>query len=451
MLAGRRQRQQQAQRGARQSKFALQRDGMVHCDTENADPLTVVVQPMTDARRAKLLEWKARKQAEQARARNKAGRPPFIVPTRRVALGDVNGPRRVPQAEAGAADSDDEEAPMAQVHPPTPQPPPVEQVGSVDGSDLEDAEAAAGLPADLSPSPRRNLEQVFQDEQKTSFLSELIAGMNFDDILAPAPAPAPPAPPAPSIMESAVMVIVSNEPATAAREPDAMAVETDEPVKDGAYFRTQLLGERECLQGLCDEWVAHAATNPEVGVCIGQAQLLMAQRMQQFDELCGMYDGQRVTSDDLTGFWEMVMIQIDEIKTRFNRLTPTAPGAEDEAQACMAPRKKRIKLQPAAKAPANTSKNTPRRMAARRRLQEYKKQAQGQAAAAATEPPARALSSLATCVETAAAPASAGRPMPKFKPRMSLDGVPEDRPLLTPVRASRKDREELGTGQKEQK
>lgn len=340
-------------------------------------------------RRTRLLQWKAHKKMEAAKIKNKGTKPPFVVSIRPAAMAVHNGPRRIPYAEAAqqATEADD---------------------------DLVTGGAPASNSGRRSPSPRRNLEQVFQDEHKTSSLSDLIASMNFEDIMVSS-ACSPPSSQTPSAPVGLV-VVTGGRPLME---------------KDAAYFRQQMSLQRDALQGLCAEW-SGVTDNIEAAVCIGQAQLLLNQRFVQFDSLCNLY-GTTANSTDLEGFWELIMIQVDKIRSAFDKLSMPAETEDTAAvEACLAPRKKRVKVDSGPAAPGNTSKTTPRRLAARQRLKDYKQNA------------AKRGSSLAMAVETVTTSALP-RPTPRFKPRLSLDGSVDDRPILTPVRAGRKDREEWGT------
>jgi hypothetical protein len=90
-------------------------------------------------------------------------------------------------------------------------------------------------------------------------------------------------------------------------------------VKDGHFFRRVMQRQHARLFALCKEW--QECGDVEAAVCIGQARLLMAQRFVQYGELCDSFDGARVGSSDLEGFWEVIMYQVNEVIVRFERLT----------------------------------------------------------------------------------------------------------------------------------
>ena len=125
-------------------------------------------------------------------------------------------------------------------------------------------------------------------------------------------------------------------------------------VKDGNYFMKVVLDQEKRINKLCAELGAFLPTRstPESGVvngdlveasseegsvtsasssappeeacgkiraCIGKANLLTTKKFKQFKGLCEKNlspienDAFPTTNDDLSGFWDMVMIQVDQI------------------------------------------------------------------------------------------------------------------------------------------
>lgn len=80
--------------------------------------------------------------------------------------------------------------------------------------------------------------------------------------------------------------------------------ETHETVKEDEKVKEEMLGA--------------------IRTTIGQAKLLMSQRFKQFSDLidrCEFNTGQPPTRlNDLTGFWEMIRYQIDDVMRKFKSL-----------------------------------------------------------------------------------------------------------------------------------
>lgn len=100
--------------------------------------------------------------------------------------------------------------------------------------------------------------------------------------------------------------------------------------KDGRYFLDIMEKESERLTKLCQETEQEMATKslPEdacgkIRAAIGKAMLLVNKKFKQFRGLCNMNlgvgetNGRRPTDGDLAGFWDMVMIQVDDVNSMF--------------------------------------------------------------------------------------------------------------------------------------
>lgn len=112
------------------------------------------------------------------------------------------------------------------------------------------------------------------------------------------------------------------------------------------YFRNILDYESKNLNQLCERWSQileqqvgtdspqedrhqerereHEEMLGAIRSTIGQAKLLMSQRFKQFSELidnCEFNTGQLPTRlNDLSGFWEMISYQVDDVVQKFKSL-----------------------------------------------------------------------------------------------------------------------------------
>lgn len=98
------------------------------------------------------------------------------------------------------------------------------------------------------------------------------------------------------------------------------------------HFRKQLASEVKRMTELCDTWEKISEQTPlpdaiQEGVlsAVGQARLLMSQKLMQFSTLverCGRPEpgAALVTPADLHGFWDMVFMQVENVDMRFKKL-----------------------------------------------------------------------------------------------------------------------------------
>ncbi|KAI4468546.1 disks large-associated protein dap sap90/psd-95-associated protein [Holotrichia oblita] len=104
-------------------------------------------------------------------------------------------------------------------------------------------------------------------------------------------------------------------------------------VKDGHYFLSILDKQATRLLGLADQAEKELDQEdlPEeakgyLRSASGKAKLLVSQKMQQFRGLCTnnikQVEGEAfpTTNEDLQGFWDMIMLQVDQIDTLFKEL-----------------------------------------------------------------------------------------------------------------------------------
>lgn len=103
--------------------------------------------------------------------------------------------------------------------------------------------------------------------------------------------------------------------------------------KDGRHFLDLMEKESERLTRLCQGTEQEMAANsiPEdacgkIRAATGKAMLLVNKKFKQFRGLCdtnlgvGDTNGRRPTNGDLAGFWDMVMIQVDDVNSMFNNI-----------------------------------------------------------------------------------------------------------------------------------
>ena len=103
------------------------------------------------------------------------------------------------------------------------------------------------------------------------------------------------------------------------------------------HFRETLDDETKNLSELCEKWSqvlesqtldseveSHEELLGAIRTTIGQAKLLMSQRFKQFANLiddCQHQTGQLPTRlSDLSGFWDMISFQIEDVQAKFKSL-----------------------------------------------------------------------------------------------------------------------------------
>ena len=104
------------------------------------------------------------------------------------------------------------------------------------------------------------------------------------------------------------------------------------------YFRDILSNETKNLSDYCEKWsqilegqTIDSETQEEllgaIRSTIGQAKLLMSQRFKQFSDLidnCQYNRGQMPTRlNDLSGFWDMINFQVEDVVVKFKSLEKT--------------------------------------------------------------------------------------------------------------------------------
>jgi len=103
--------------------------------------------------------------------------------------------------------------------------------------------------------------------------------------------------------------------------------------KDVSYFKNLSSETRKKLTALANEWSEVDSVESdecdqilgEIRTTVGQAHLVMNERLKQFDGLVEDCESGRsekpVKCDDLLGFWEMINFQVDDVLKKFESLT----------------------------------------------------------------------------------------------------------------------------------
>merc|ERR1719209_249912 len=122
-----------------------------------------------------------------------------------------------------------------------------------------------------------------------------------------------------------------------AMEEEEKKAETEETsVEHGSvpYFRKLLITETDRITKICNEWEEKLSANVHlideeiqgsIRSTVGQGRLVMAERFHQFSGLvdnCEFGKGEKETTTmDLTGFWEMIYIQVEDVDAKFVKLS----------------------------------------------------------------------------------------------------------------------------------
>ena len=259
----------------------------------------------------------------------------------------------------------------------------------------------------------KDLGSDFSNEDKTCFLSSLLAEMAVAS-----PRPLADASNAargasssgghsafmlPAVDSTATKITAAVKPSTALQGVAALegsgAAAAGEPtaseaavVRGVAYFRQQVTEQTRELAGLCDRWATaiRSSAVPEeavgdINAATGQATLLMVKRFTQFSGLCVLNEtnqcvnpGQTASDSDLDGFWDVIMMQVEDVKRSFEKLEEKAAlgWKEPEAKDCRAPKKRKRATDQALERLRKHPKPgpvTPRRRAAKNRLAAVKR------------------------------------------------------------------------------
>mmetsp|Transcript_10360 Transcript_10360/g.26535 ORF Transcript_10360/g.26535 Transcript_10360/m.26535 type:complete len:656 (+) Transcript_10360:141-2108(+) len=206
----------------------------------------------------------------------------------------------------------------------------------------EGEEAAPEAP---EATPVKDLAGIFADDEKTSTLADMMAQMHVKTPRASATAAA-------SIGPRRVNLVV---PATPTLSPTPGTTNAVAPEKDAAYFRAISTAEATTLEEASLHWTKIAEDESldeglrgEIRAAVGQALLLQRKRVSQFLDLCDLCDfgpeddGLTASAADLDGFWDVIMMQVNDVKKMFSRLeTRQKAGWKCEIKKCNAPKKTR--------------------------------------------------------------------------------------------------------------
>jgi hypothetical protein len=359
------------------------------------------------------------------------------------------------------------------------------------------ASLVANIPpfSQLAAEPRKNLGEEFSNEDKTGYLTELLAGMSVatpaakrkKKAMAMAVARQMQLQPSATLQQhqqellptvalgghGRTTVITSPpeeqgppldgvqalKPAGVPASPMAKHGSGSKDVPGLGYFRHQVSDRSAEFEASCQRWTTALGagaipeeTHGDVHAAIGQARLLVDKRFKQFSSLCDLNEqngqrgpGQTARNADLDGFWEVIMMQVTDIRRTFEKLEERATlgWKEEEAKDCRAPRKRKRATDPALQRLRKSGKPgpvTPRTRAAKGRLaaikQRMKKSRQG--AHVSSSAPAAPLqqTAVAAVFPTLSPPAKGTRPAAAVSASVSI---------LTPMRASKHEQGLHGT------
>ncbi|TRY60237.1 hypothetical protein DNTS_028212 [Danionella cerebrum] len=188
----------------------------------------------------------------------------------------------------------------------------------------------------------------------------------------------------------------------ALEEEYTRAVPSSVCLQDGHWFLKLLQAEMDRMEGWCQQMEQDEQENelPEnllgkIRSAVGSAQLLMAQKFQQFRDLCeenlNPSTHPRPTSQDLAGFWDMLQLSIENISLKFDELHQLKANNWRALEHCE--RKERRAPPPVPRKPGkgpvllvrDRSLEGSQRMEARKRLLAAKRAAASQRQNSATE------------------------------------------------------------------
>eukprot|EP00123_Amoebidium_parasiticum_P017629 comp23922_c0_seq1/m.42217 comp23922_c0_seq1/g.42217 ORF comp23922_c0_seq1/g.42217 comp23922_c0_seq1/m.42217 type:complete len:989 (-) comp23922_c0_seq1:23-2989(-) len=166
-------------------------------------------------------------------------------------------------------------------------------------------------------------------------------------------------------------------------------------VKDGEYWRGVMLKAKAELEGMCAKWkgmldspdspIPESVSGTVMAVC-GQSHLLVDKRFAQYSELCDISKDENAElsarSSDLEGFWDVIDIQVEDVRNKFGKLEELMANGWKEKK--VVPVRKPVAKPAAAaaggsKGAAGPSEAEKKRQEARQRLMEAKKAARDRA------------------------------------------------------------------------
>merc|ERR1719209_425297 len=153
------------------------------------------------------------------------------------------------------------------------------------------------------------------------------------------------------------------------------------------YFRSLLVSETQRITKVCNEWEEKLTANAHlineeiqgsIRSTVGQGRLVMSERFTQFTGLvdnCEYGTGERETTTmDLTGFWKMIFIQVEDVDAKFVKLSKVeADGWVDTEVKVVkkAPKKRILSVsKPKTKAAVSASSGLRALIAAKRKASE---------------------------------------------------------------------------------
>jgi len=150
-----------------------------------------------------------------------------------------------------------------------------------------------------------------------------------------------------------------------AMEEEKKEAEIEEtPVEHGSvpYFRKLLITETDRITNICNEWEEKLSANAHlideeiqgsIRSTVGQGRLVMAERFHQFSGLvdnCEFGKGEKETTTmDLTGFWEMIYIQVEDVDAKFVKLSKVEDDGWVDKEVKVVKKVQKKKVLPAAK------------------------------------------------------------------------------------------------------
>jgi len=175
------------------------------------------------------------------------------------------------------------------------------------------------------------------------------------------------------------------------------SVEEDE--KNVGYFRNLLLKETERLSDLGTTWENEISasnnideeTEGSIRSVVGQARLIMKERFSQFSGLvdnCEFKRGEKETTlTDLTGFWEMIYIQVEDVDKKFALLEKLKSNDWVTPETVKVEKKKKVVKSRSTSAKSKASSGVKEMIAAKRKAMSEKTKDSVEIVAEETEPP----------------------------------------------------------------
>eukprot|EP00041_Stephanoeca_diplocostata_P028243 m.793754 g.793754 ORF g.793754 m.793754 type:complete len:665 (+) comp23337_c0_seq1:164-2158(+) len=450
---------------------------------------------ISDPRKAKLLSWRQQKEIRKAAELKKREnmRPPFVVRTAPSVLNCSFGLRtfegkqalRVPKSPVPNSNEGCDAASVDAFQLSTPKSDKENTIRSIEVDHEQDAASTI--------SPRKDLASIFADEDKTCFLADRMAGLTVQSAKKiSAVARVSPASPSKldtwqTLATSSPLRALSGDDTTAvlpttfnaitSESSTAVPTKTTLDLTDAAAddktaapaqrFRALACRQQTILEELVLHWGPLCATSEfDEGYCgdirsaIGQANLLRTTRITQYLGLCDISEepgeadvaaGQTVNGTDLEGFWDVIMVQIDDVKKAFATLQRSRDrGSVAQEEECRAPRKLRKRRQgistdnePTSRVKRGKKSSTVGKRTSTAKTAPAFARLKGVGAATVITPRRKAARARLAAIKHAL---RQGKPAP-----MGTTAAPAEEPqaaavaVLTPVRATRKEREIHGT------